>query len=106
MASAVRVWNGVAVGIEKAVGIGGPADGPLHCAVRADLAGAAGENVGMDEGGAGECFGQIVLESIGEMKRSLFGHLLDAAKDLLGARPADFDAAEQVSLRARHLENA
>src|ERR1700758_736690 len=40
------------------------------------------------------------------MKRSLFGHVLDATKELLGARPADFDAAEQISLRTRHLENA
>src|SRR3974377_2392863 len=106
MGPAIGRRDSVAVGIEKAVGIGGPAGGPLHGAMRADLAGAAGENVGMDEGGPGERFGQIVLEPISEMERGLFRHLFDAAKKLLVARPADFDAAEQVSLRTRHLENA
>src|SRR3974377_2272640 len=106
MGATIRRRNSVAVGIEKAVGIGGPAGGPLAGAMRADLAGAAGENVGMDEGGVCKRFGQIVLEPIGEMERGLFGHLFDAAKEFLGARPADFDAAEQISLRTRHLENA
>src|SRR3974377_1382727 len=104
MGPAIGRRDSVAVGIEKAVGIGGPAGGPLHRAMRADLAGAAGENVGMDEGGVCKRFVQIVLEPIGKMERGLFGHLFEAAKELLGARPPDFDAAEQVSLRTRHLE--
>ena len=40
------------------------------------------------------------------MERRFFGHVLDAAQQLLGAGPADFDAAEQIGLRARHLEHA
>ena len=40
------------------------------------------------------------------MKRRLFRHVVGAVQEFLGARPADFDAAEQISLRARHLEHA
>ena len=40
------------------------------------------------------------------MERRLFRHILDAAQQFLGARPADLDAAEQIGLRARHLEYA
>src|SRR6516165_6392941 len=39
------------------------------------------------------------------MERGLFWHFFGAAKQLLGARPTDFDAAEQISLGAGHLEN-
>ena len=40
------------------------------------------------------------------MEGRFLRHVVDAAKKLLGARPADFDAAEQIGLRARHLEHA
>ena len=60
----------------------------------------------MNQRGAGERLRQIILEPVGEVERRLFGHVLDAAQQFLGARPADFDAAEQISLRARHLEHA
>ena len=103
--AAVGRRDGVAIGIEEAVGVDGPGDRPLRRAVRAGLAGAAGKNVGHQRG-AGERFGQIILEPVGEMKRRLFRHAVDAAQQLRRARPADFDAAEQVRLRARHLEDA
>ncbi len=106
MRAAVGRRDGVAVGVEEAVGVGGPRHRPLRSSVRAGLAGAAGENVGMYEGGVGERFRQIILQAIGEMKRRLFRHVLDAAQQFLLARPADFDAAEQISFRARHLEHA
>src|SRR5216684_4166888 len=50
------------------VGIGGPRHRPLRCAMGADLARAAGEDVGMDQGRAVDGRGQIVLEAIGEME--------------------------------------
>ena len=40
------------------------------------------------------------------MEGGLLRHVLDAAQKLLGAGPADLDAAEQIGLRARHLEDA
>ena len=40
------------------------------------------------------------------MERRLFRHVFDAVQKLFGAGPADFDAAEQIGLRARHLEHA
>ena len=49
MRAAVRRRDGVAVGVEKAVGVGGPGHRPLHRAVRAGLAGAAGENIRMHQ---------------------------------------------------------
>ena len=106
MGAAVRRRDGVAVGIEKAVGIGGPGHGPLHRAVRAGLARAAGEDIGMHQRRAGQRLRQIILQALGEMECRFFRHVLDAAQQLLGAGPADFDAAEQIGLRARHLEDA
>ena len=47
--AAVRRRNGVAVGVEEAVGVRGPGHRPLHRAMRAGLAGAAGEDVRMHQ---------------------------------------------------------
>ena len=49
MRAAVGRRNGVAIGVEKTVGVGGPGHRPLRRAVRAGLAGAAGEDVGMHQ---------------------------------------------------------
>ena len=106
MGAAVRRRNGVAIGIEKAVGVGGPGHRPLRRAVRAGLLRGAGENLGMHQRRAGERLRQIVLEAVGEMERRFLRHVVDAVQQLLGAGPADFDAAEQIGLRARHLEHA
>ena len=40
------------------------------------------------------------------MEGGLLRHVLDAVQQLLGARPSDLDAAEQIGLGARHLEDA
>ena len=40
------------------------------------------------------------------MERRLFRHVVRAVQQLRRAGPADFDAAEQIGLRARHLEDA
>jgi hypothetical protein len=85
MRTAIRRRDGVAVGIEKAVGIRRPTDRPLRAAMGADLAGAAGENIRMHQSGAGERLGEIILQAVGEMEHRLFGHPFDAAQELLGA---------------------
>ena len=49
MGAAVGGGDGVAVGIEEAVGVGGPGHRPLHRAMPADLADGAGENIRMHQ---------------------------------------------------------
>ena len=104
--AAVRRRNGVAVGVEEAVGVGGPGHRPLRGAMRAGLAGAAGEDVGMDQRRVLQRLGEIVLQPFLEMERGLLRHVVPCREQFLGAGPADFDAAEQIGLRARHLEHA
>ncbi len=104
--AAVGRRDGVAIGIEKRVGVGGPGHGPLRGAVGAGLAGGAGEDVGMDQRRILERLAEIILQPFLEVERRLFRHVVYAAQQLLGAGPADFDAAEQISLGARHLEHA
>ena len=79
-----------------------------HCAraVHPDFAGAAGEDIGMDERRAVDRRGQIILKTIREMEGGLLRYVLDAAQKLLGAGPADLDTSEQIGLGARHLEHA
>ncbi len=50
--------------------------------------------------------GEIVLETGREAVHGLRRDVLDALQQGRGAAPADLDAAEQVGLRARHLEQA
>ena len=103
--AAVGRRNGVAVGVEEAVGVGGPGDRPLRAAMRPGLAGAAGEDVGMHQRRAVQRRGEIVLQPFLEMERRL-GRNVGAFDQFLVARPADLDAAEQIGLGARHLEHA
>src|SRR5262245_39486281 len=72
----------------------------------AGLAGAAGEDVGVHEGGVAELARKIVAQAVGEMERGLLRYVLDTAQKFLGARPPDLDAAEKIGLRSRHLEDA
>src|SRR5436189_5674435 len=60
----------------------------------------------MNEGSALDGRGLIIIQAIGKIEGSLLRHIRDAAKKLLGANPTDFDSAEQVRLRSRHLEDA
>ena len=103
--AAVRRRNGVAVGVEEAVGVGGPGHRPLRAAVLADLARLAAEDIGVDQRRVLQRLGEIILQPFLEMERGLVRHV-GAFDQLLGAGPADFDAAEQIGLRARHLEHA
>ena len=50
--------------------------------------------------------GQIVHQAPGKVKTVLGGHILEALQERGIAAPADFDAAEQIGLGARHLEQA
>ena len=58
------------------------------------------QRVGVDGGG------EIILQAAGKVESVLGGHVLDALQQLRIAAPADFDAAEQIGFRARHLEQA
>ena len=56
------------------------------------------QGVGMNGGG------EIVLQAADEVKFCLGRHIIDALEQGRVAVPADFDAAEQIGLGARHLE--
>ncbi len=104
--AAVRRRDGVAVGLQKSVGVGGPGHRPFDRAVAAGLAGRAGEDVGMHQRRVREIAGEIILQPVGEMERGLLRHVGDALEQRLVAMPADFDAAIEIGLGARHLEHA
>ncbi len=104
--AAVAGRNGIAIGGDEAVGVGDPGDRPFDGAVGARPARLSGEDVGMDEDLPGHGGEEIVLEAVGEVEALLLRHALDAVQKLLVAMPADFDAAEQIRLGARHLEQA
>src|SRR4051794_35968555 len=47
---------------------------------------------------------EIILEAARKMERIFRGDIFDAFEQFGIAAPADFDTAEQVGFRARHLE--
>ena len=104
MRSAVRRRHGVAIGAQEAVVAGDPGDRPF------DRAGAFGfldpsrEHVFGDGLLAFDAARQEILEPAGEVKDGALGRLAVAGEQSLGARPSDFDAAEEIGLRARHAE--
>ena len=63
-----------------------------------------GEDVGMHQGVGMHGGGEIILQAAGEVEGVLGGHILDTLQQFRIAVPADFDAAEQIGFRARHLE--
>ncbi len=103
--AAVRCRHGVAIGRHEAVGIGGPGHRPFDRALGAGLAASAGEDIRHHQRPAFDLARDEILQAIGEMERR-FGWHVDAGDQLLVAIPADFDAAEQICLGARHLEHA
>ena len=106
MGAAVRRRHGVAIGRQEAVGVGGPGDRPFAGAVGADAARFAGEDIRMHQRVGVDRGGEIVLQAAGEVEAVLGRHVVDALEQRRLAAPADFDAAEQIGLRARHLEQA
>ena len=75
MRAAIGRRDRVAIGLQEAVGVGGPGDRPFDRAVTAGLADAAGENVGMHQRRAFEVGGEIILQAVGEMERGLLRHV-------------------------------
>ena len=104
--AAVGRRHGVAIGGEEAVGIRRPRHRPFAGAMGAVAAGLAGEDIRMHQRVGVNGGGEIVLQAAREMETVLGGHVFDALQQLGIAAPADFDAAEQIGLRARHLEQA
>ncbi|MEY9621952.1 hypothetical protein ABH982_005409 [Bradyrhizobium ottawaense] len=60
----------------------------------------------MDQRVGVNCCRQIILEAAGEVECRFGRYVLDAFEQFGRAIPADLDAAEQIRLRARHLEQA
>ena len=106
MRAALRRRHGVAVGLYEAVLVGEPGDGPFDAAVAAFLLNAAGKDVLRDRREALDARRKKIAKAAGEMENGLLRHVRVAVQKLGRAGPADFDAAEEVGLRARHLENA
>ena len=104
MGAAVLRRHGVAIGGQKAVGVGGPGHRPFAGAMRADAPRFAGEDIRMHQGVGVDRGGEIILQAAGKVKAVLGRHVLDALEQRRVAAPANFDAAEQIGLRARHLE--
>ena len=96
--------DGVAVRAGESVLVGNPGDGPFDGAVFAFLLDVAGEDFLGDVGAAGDFGGEIVLQAAGEVEDGLGGGVVLDEGRIAG--PADLDAAEEVGLRARHLEEA
>ena len=71
--AAVRRRDGIAIGREEAVAVGGPGHRPLRPAMDADLAGAAGEDVGMDQRRAVDRGRQISLRPSAKWKVACSG---------------------------------
>src|SRR5207344_1272143 len=85
---------------------GAPRHRPFHRAIGAGTARFPREDIGVDQRLPRYCGTEIVLEAVGEVERLVLRHALDAVQELLVAMPADLDAAEQIGLGARHLEQA
>src|SRR5260221_6678758 len=104
MGAAVGGRQSVAIGRQKAIGIGGPRYRPFAGAVGAIAAGFSSEDIRMHQGVGMDRGGEIILQSPRKVKAVLGGYILDALEQCGIAAPADFDAAEQIGLGASHLE--
>ena len=106
MRPAVGGRDGVAIGMNEAVVAREPCDRPFDRAVLARFLDPAGERLVGDELLPLDVGGEIVSQAPGEMKRGLRRDFRAFADERGRAAPADLDAAEQIGLRARHLEHA
>ena len=104
VSAAVRRRDGVAVGMDEAVLDGGPGDRPFDRAVLAVLLDLAGEGLVDDQFLPLDVGGEIVLQAAGKMEGRLGGDLAFGVDERGRAAPANFHAAEQIGLGARHLE--
>ena len=106
MGAAIGRRHRVAVGREEAVGVRGPGHRPFAGAVRAVAAALSGEDIRMHQRVGVDRGGEIILQAAREVEFVLGRNVLDALQQFRRALPADFDAAEQIGFRARHLEQA
>ena len=102
MGAALGRRHGVAIGVEEALAIGGPGDGPFQPALIVGQLGLAGEGRGCDGLATLEAGGEEIAEAAGEMQHRLRRRLLALADQRGIAAPADLDAAEEIGLGARH----
>ena len=102
--AAVGRRHGVAIGAQEPVVAGDPGDRPLDRARAFGPLDPSGEHVVGDGLLAFDAIGEKVLEPAREMEDRALRRLAVALEQRLGARPADFDAAEQIGLRPRHAE--
>ena len=104
--TAFRRRNRVAVGGGEAVLGRHPGDRPFERAVAAGLRDLAGEHLVGDEFLSLDVAGEIVLQPVREAEARLGRNGVGAGEKRRRAAPADLDAAEEIGLRARHLEQA
>ena len=90
--------------MDRAVVLSQPGDGPFQRAMTLGLFHPADEELLGDQFLPVDVGGEIVLEAAGEMEDRLRRRLAVGIEEGLRAFPADFDAAEQIGLGARHLE--
>ena len=104
--SAVGRRDGVAVGMDEAVLDRQPGDRPFDRAVLALFFHLAGENLVGDQLKPVDVGGEIFLQAAREAEGRLGRHFAVRGQQRGRAPPANFDAAEQVGLGARHPEHA
>ena len=104
MCAAVRRRDRVAIGMNEAVVFGEPGDRPFERAVAALAADLAGKSFGGDAILLLDFAGEIIGEAAGEAECRLRRYVGSGLDQFLSAFPADFDAAEEVGLGARHPE--
>src|SRR5258708_26299357 len=106
MSAAILRRDGVAIGGQKTVGVGGPRHGPLAGAVGTDASGFAGEDVRMHQGVGMNSGAEVILQAAREVKRVLGRNIVDALQQRRVTAPANLDPAKQIGLGTSHLEQA
>src|SRR5262245_4966342 len=104
MRAAVWRRHRVAVRAQEAIGVRDPGNCPFEGTMPFRLLDPPREHVLGDGLLALDAACEEILEPAREVEHCAFWRLGIARKQLLGARPADLDAAEEVGLRARHAE--
>src|SRR5260221_3277576 len=103
MGAAVGGRQSVAIGRQKAIGIGGPRYRPFAGAVGAIAAGFSSEDIRMHQGVGMDRGGEIILQSPRKVKAVLGGDNLDAPQQSGVAAPTAFSAAPKKSPLAGQL---
>ncbi len=102
MGAAVGGWHSVTIGGREAIA-DIPRDRPFDRPVAAGLAHPAGEHIVENARSALDAALDEIAQPAGEVENGLGRDFVSGQR--LVARPADFDAAEQIGLGAGHSEN-